>query len=82
MKYENKLWEVLVPKTSNKGTEYPSEHHKVWDEQVMHLTKGMTILSNAKGKWMNLEEKVFIDELIRVRICCNEDELENILITH
>ncbi|MBI4918507.1 hypothetical protein HY837_01145 [archaeon] len=79
MKSENMLWEVLVPKTSNEGIEYTLEHHKAWDEQVIQLTQGMTILSTAKGKWVNLEGHLFVEEMIPVRIYCKKTDLEEVL---
>ncbi len=79
MKSENKLWEVLVPKYSNAGLEYSLEHHNAWDERIMQLTGGMTILGIAKGKWKSLEGKLFVEEMISIRIYCTETDIEKIL---
>jgi len=61
------LWELLVPRYSNGGKEYPVKYHQEWDEKVRVIAGGITILKTARGHWINSEGKVFIEEMIPVR---------------
>jgi hypothetical protein len=74
-----KLWEVLVPRYSNQGAEYPIEYHKAWDEGVRQLAGGITILKTAKGHWVSPKGELFVDEMIPVRIYCDEEIIEKII---
>ncbi|MBI4441238.1 hypothetical protein HY639_03660 [Candidatus Woesearchaeota archaeon] len=73
------LWEILVPRYSNKGEEYPLSHHHAWDEKVKAIAGGMTILKPAKGHWVNPHGKLFSEEMIPVRIYCTEQEIDLII---
>ena len=73
------LWEVLVPRFSNEKKEFPLEHHKQWDEEVRVIAGGVTILRTAKGHWVNPEGKIFVEEMIPVRVYCTEEEVERIM---
>lgn len=73
------LWEILVPRFSNEKKEFPIEYHRQWDEEVRVIAGGVTILRTAKGHWINPEGKVFIEEMIPVRLYCTEDEIEKIM---
>ena len=73
------LWEVLVPRCANDGTEYTVEYHHIWDTKVRHIAGGITILRTAKGQWINPDGVSFIEEMIPVRIHCSEAELEEII---
>ena len=74
-----KLWELLVPKYSNAGKEYPIEYHRSWDEQVRQIAGGITIFRTAKGHWISPEGQIFVDEMIPVRVHCTEPDLDKIL---
>jgi len=76
---EKKLWEILVPNFSNEGVKYHIEFHRKWDESVRQIAGGLTILRRAKGHWVNPEGKVFVEEMIPVRIYCTEDEIDRIM---
>jgi hypothetical protein len=78
-KKQSKLWELLVPRYSNEGIEYLVEHHKEWDEKVRQLSGGITILKTAKGNWLSPEGRLFVEEMIPVRICCDEENIEKII---
>ena len=73
------LWEILVPRYSNEKKEFSLEHHRQWDEEVRVIAGGVTILRTAKGQWINPEGKIFIEEMIPVRVYCTEDEIEKIM---
>ncbi|MBU2612510.1 MAG: hypothetical protein KKB62_02200 [Nanoarchaeota archaeon] len=73
------LWEILVPKFSNKGYKFLIEFHKRWDKKVGVISGGLTILRTAKGHWINPDKKLFSEEMIPVRIYCNEKEIEKIM---
>lgn len=74
-----RLWEILVPKYSNEGIEYTVEYHQKWDEKIRSIAGGITILKKAKGHWVDSEGKTFIEEMIPVRIFCNEPDIEQII---
>ncbi|MFH1638053.1 MAG: hypothetical protein ABIB71_06515 [Candidatus Woesearchaeota archaeon] len=73
------LWEILVPRFNNKGKEYPVKYHQAWDEKVRKITKGLTILRTAKGQWISPDRKIFLEEMIPVRIYCTEKDIEKII---
>ncbi|MBI2045434.1 hypothetical protein HYT23_05220 [Candidatus Pacearchaeota archaeon] len=73
------LWEILVPRFSNEGEEYPTDYHKKWDEAIRSIVGGITILRTAKGHWISPDGKIFIEEMIPVRIHCDSKELERIM---
>lgn len=73
------LWEILVPKYSNEGKEFPIKHHHLWDEKVRKIAGGVTILKTAKGQWINTKGKLFAEKMIPVRVYCNEKEIEKII---
>lgn len=71
-----KLWEILVPKYDNNGTEFTTHYHRLWDKKVIKLSGGMTILHSVKGKWYS--DMIFIDEVIPVRIACEKKTIKKI----
>ena len=73
------LWEILVPKCDNTGKEYDLAHHHKWDERVRSLAGGLTILKSAKGQWISPEGQLFSEQMIPVRIYCDEPSIESIL---
>lgn len=74
-----RLWEILVPRCTNDGIEYRLEHHHEWDEKVRGLTGGITIMKPVKGQWINPDKKLFIEEMIPVRIYCTDYDIEKII---
>jgi len=73
------LWEILVPKYSNKGKEFPLKHHHAWDEKVRQIAGGVTILKTAKGQWTSTKGRLFAEKMIPVRVYCTEKEIEKII---
>ena len=76
---ERKLWELLVPRYSNDKQEYTLEYHQQWDEKVRSIAGGVTILRTARGHWVNPEGRIFVEEMIPVRIFCLESQIEEII---
>ncbi len=73
------LWEILVPNCSNAGSKYSLDHHREWDEKVRSISGGLSILKTAKGQWISPDGKIFFDEMIPVRIYCDEDSIDKII---
>lgn len=73
------LWEILVPTQFNDGRPIRVRYHRVWDGKVYDITKGVTILPPAKGKWVNPDGKLFQERMIPVRIACNEEQIKKII---
>ncbi|MCR4327556.1 MAG: hypothetical protein NUV46_03175 [Nanoarchaeota archaeon] len=73
------LWEILVPKCSNSGEKFDVTFHKKWDMEVEKVSGGLTILRTAKGRWINPDKKFFVEEMIPVRIYCQEKDIEKIM---
>jgi len=77
--FKKRLWEVLVPKTSNAGQEYPLDYHQQWDSQIRTITGGLTIFKKTRGQWISPEGELFNEEMIPVRIFCSKQSLDRIL---
>lgn len=73
------MWEIMVPTTSNEGKPFRTRYHKVWDSKVRNIAGGLTILTPAKGQWLNLNGKLFKERMIPVRIVCSREEIESII---
>lgn len=81
-----KLYEILVPTIYGDGTMKPikTKHHKKWDEMVLKVAGGLTILSPSKGKWTYKGEQ-YPERVIPVKIMCTEQQIRQIVqftITH
>lgn len=74
MKY---LWEILVPVSWNDGEEIPLSHHLEWDSKIRSIAGGLTVLKIAKGQWV-MEDKLFHERMIPVRIACTEEQIRQI----
>ncbi len=73
------LWEILIPKNSNEGIEYPTDYHRKWDEQIRNLSNGLTILKKTKGHWINSKGTVFVEDMIPVRVYCSNETIDKII---
>lgn len=73
-----KVYEILVP-TMYGDTEKPikTKHHKQWDVGVNKLVGGLTILSPAKGQWID-GDKVLSEKVIPVRIACELEAMRKV----
>jgi hypothetical protein len=72
------LYEILVPTQSNEGKPYRTRYHRVWDEKVRSITKGLTIMPPVKGQWINPSDTLHRERMIPVRIACTSEEIEQI----
>lgn len=72
------LWEILVP-CKFEDTQKPvrTRHHKNFDNFVLKITTGMTILKPSKGLWKN-SGSLYEDRMIPVRIACTEKQIKEI----
>lgn len=73
------LWEILVPTIRNDGTPIRTRFHRVWDEKVRGVSGGLTILTPAKGQWINSQGRLFTERMIPVRILATRPEIETIV---
>jgi len=74
---EQFLWEILVSTVKN-GKSIRTRYHRVWDAKVREISKGLTILTPARGQWINPDGELFVERMIPVRIACTAEEIEQI----
>jgi hypothetical protein len=72
------MWEILVPRCDNDGTEIALAHHQAWDAFVRNQSGGLTILKPAKGNWVSPDGQLFVEPMIPVRIMCGRKTIVNI----
>lgn len=72
------MWEILVP-ASNKTQEFTYEHHKKWDEFVIAISGGITVMRTVKGEWVSPNNVRFKDRMIPVRINCDSNDIDKII---
>lgn len=70
------FWEILVPKNFPDGNKIEVSHHNEWDTMVRGISSGLTIFRAAKGQWVSPDNKLFIEEMIPVRIACTFSQIE------
>lgn len=76
------VWEILVPTEKRKkpGKYYSTRYHKVWDSKVRAITGGLTVMSPAKGQWVNPHDgQLFNERMIPVRIIATREEIEKVV---
>lgn len=76
---ENMMWEILVPVVDKNEKNFSIDHHQEWDRYVIHITGGLTIAKQAKGKWISPIGGQFFEKMIPVRIICGENEINQIV---
>jgi hypothetical protein len=74
-----KLYEILVPASNNKDLQFSYEHHKKWDDFVINVAKGVTILKTGKGQWVSPTGQLYKDRVIPCRIACTREEIDKII---
>lgn len=74
-----KLYEILVPTTRNDGRPIRTRYHRIWDEKIIEISGGMTILTPAKGRWVSPSNEMFRERMIPVRIICDESAIVEII---
>jgi hypothetical protein len=75
------LWEILVPYYVN-GTNdvIDISNHKIWDEYVKGISKGLTVCRSAKGIWINpTDNEEFEERMIPVRLICTRPQIIEII---
>lgn len=76
------LWEILVPteRRVEPGKYYTTRYHRVWDEKVRQITGGLTILTPAKGQWVDPDTgTLFKERMIPVRIVASREEIDSVI---
>lgn len=73
------MWEILVPTIRNDGRPIRTRFHRVWDEKVKAISGGMTILTPAKGKWVNPDGVEFHERMIPVRLIATREEIDRVV---
>lgn len=76
---DRQLWEILVPCVRNDGRPVTTKHHKEWDRKVRKISAGLTVLSPAKGQWVDDHGSLYEERVIPVRIACHEAQIEQIV---
>lgn len=72
------LWEILVPALDPGGREIDLETHREWDEKVRSISKGLTIMSIAKGQWISPKGMPTFEPMIPVRFVATDEEAREI----
>ena len=78
---EKSLWVILVPRKTNGGKPIRTRHHKVFDQKVLDMTGGLTIVgpSSVNGYWKAVGSGATYEEsTIEVRIMCTEEQIIDI----
>jgi len=77
-----KMWEILVPteRRLKPGKYYTTRYHKVWDTKVRSITGGLTVMTPARGQWVNPSTgELFNERMIPVRIIASRIEIEKVI---
>lgn len=72
------LYEILVPCTTNEGRPIRTRQHRVWDAKVRALAGGLSIMPPIKGQWVSVENELFAERMIPVRIATTSEVMEQI----
>ena len=76
---EKFVWQILVPCNWNSGRPVRRRHHQEWDKVVRRIAGGLTILSPARGDWVDPDTSVvYRDRVIPVMIMATEVAMESI----
>lgn len=73
------LWEILVPTVRNDGRPIRTRFHRVWDDKIRSISRGLTILPPTIGQWSSADETLYKERMIPVRIMCTREQIEMIL---
>lgn len=76
------MWEILVPtvRRLEPGKFYTTRFHRVWDSKVRAITGGLTVMSPAKGQWVNPGTgELFQERMIPVRIIATKEEILKVI---
>ena len=78
-KSDKALWEILVPTIHPGGRPIRTKYHKVWDNKIREISKGLTVLNPAKGHWVSPDGELFVERMIPVRILATNEEMDKIV---
>ena len=79
MTQPRELWEIFVP-CMMRGKPVRTRHHREWDKVVRSLAGGLTILTPAKGQWIEPGTNTLYEErVIPVRIACTRNQIRQIM---
>jgi hypothetical protein len=76
------MWEILVPteRRLEPGKYYTTRYHRVWDAKVRAITGGLTVMSPARGQWINpATGELFKERMIPVRVMATREEIEKVV---
>lgn len=73
----NYVWKILVPYYENAKKITMEKHHE-WDEEVIKISNGLTVLGVNQGKWVSKCGKNFNEKMIAVEIACSKHDIETI----
>lgn len=73
----NYVWKILIPYYKD-GEKCSMEHHHEWDEEVIKISNGLTVLGTNQGKWISKCGRVFNEKMISVEIVCTIEDIEKI----
>lgn len=79
---DKKMWEILVPteRRLEPGKYYTTRYHRVWDAKVRKITNGLTVMTPARGQWIDpTTGELFSERMIPVRIMATRDEIEKVI---
>lgn len=74
-----KLYEILVPTVRNDGRPIHTRFHRVWDDKVVQITGGLTVMpATIRGTWIAEGGDAWVDRMIPVRIACEPSQMHEI----
>lgn len=73
------IWDILIPVADNDGNDFDIVFHTIWDQKVRDICGGLTIYKPVKGQWLNTTGKLFLEEMIPVRILASQDAINRIV---
>lgn len=69
------LYEILVPTVNHNNKPYRTRFHRVWDNKIRSIAKGLTILQPVKGQWISENDDLVKERMIPVRIACTPEQI-------
>lgn len=78
------LWLILVPTEKpacihGKNRFFSTKWHRQWDQKVLQIANGLTILHPSKGYWFNAKGHLFRERMIPVLVNCTKKQIEKIM---
>lgn len=73
------LWEILVPTIRIDGRPIRTRFHRIWDTKIREISGGLTVMTAAKGQWINQDNELLTERMIPVRIIATEEQINEII---